>query len=189
MSKQTWVETLISSYTDGPALTAAARASCIPTAKRPTFPNLMFEPGKILRVELSGRISCAVTTPGTGRFDICLGAAGSVIVFDSLAFNLNVVAKVNVHFVFVANLICRADGAGVLTTFMPHNCYFESEALVGSPLPTVGGAGEILLPVGTPPAVGGGIDNNAASILDVFWTPSLGTASLQVHNLIVELGN
>jgi hypothetical protein len=189
MSKQTFQETLIYGITDGPTLTAAARASCIPTANRMTLANGLFEPGKILKVMLSGRISCAVTTPGTGRFDICLGAAGTTIVFDSLAFNLNVVAKVNVHWYFEAKLVCRAAGAGTTTTLFPMGCQFVSEALIGSPLPTVGGLGGILLPVATAPALGAGFDNTAASILDVFWTQTVATGSLTVHGFQVDLLN
>jgi hypothetical protein len=188
MSLQTWQETIVASTTDGPTLTTAARASCIPTANRITLPNNFFYPGRILRVSLSGRISCVVTTPGTARFDICLGAAGTTIVFDTLALNLNVVAKVTVPWYLECRLVCRAVGGGTLTTFFPHGCTFASEALVGAPLPTVGGVGTLLVPVGTP-AVGAGMDNNAASILDVFFTQTVATGQLIVHNYQVDILN
>src|SRR5438552_1919667 len=145
MSVQTWCETLICGVTDGPPLTAAARASCIPTAERKTlFPSGYWSIGKAFRVLLSGRISCAVTTPGTARFDICLGAAGATIVYDTGALNLNIVAKANVPWVFDVTLVCRAVGITTGTTFFPIDGSFKSEAVVGSPLPAAGGNGSLI---------------------------------------------
>jgi hypothetical protein len=66
MSLQRWQETYISGSTDGPTLTAAARASCIPTAERKPLP-VEWLLGRKLHIRLSGRISCVVTTPGTAR--------------------------------------------------------------------------------------------------------------------------
>lgn len=188
MSLQTWQETIVQSATDGPTLTAAARASCIPTANRITLPNNFFYIGRSIKFMLSGRISCAVTTPGTARFDICMGAAGNTIVFDTGALNLNVVAKTNVPWYLEAKLVCRAVGSGTATTFMPMGAVFTSEAVVGSALPTAGSNGSLLVPV-TAPAVGAGMDNNAASILDVFFTQTVGTGSLTVHNYQVDVLN
>jgi len=180
MSIQSWQETLVVGVTDGPTLTAAARASCIPTASRIVLPNSYFYPGKMLLLEMHGRISCAVTTPGTARFDICLGSAGTTIVFDTLALNLNVVAKTTVPWNLWVKLVCRAVGAGTSTNFFGHG-EFLSAAVVGSPLPTVGGNGGLLVPVGTP-AVGAGFDNLAASAVDVFFTQTVATGSMTVHN-------
>lgn len=180
-------EVIVASATDGPTLATAARASCIPTANRIVLPNNFFYIGRAIRVQISGRISCAVTTPGTARFDICLGAAGTTIVFDTGALNLNVVAKTTVPFWLEVILTCRAVGSGTATTFFPMGL-FQSEAVVGAPLPTVGGNGSLLVPVGTP-AVGAGMDNTAASALDVFFTQTVATGSMTVHNYIVEVLN
>lgn len=187
MSIQSWQETLVVGSTDGPTLTAAARASCIPTASRIVLPNSYFYVGKILKVMMHGRISCVVTTPGTARFDICLGAAGTTIVYDTLALNLNVVAKVTVPWYLEVKLVCRAVGAGTATNFFGFGM-FQSEAVVGSPLPTVGGNGSLMVPTGTP-AVGAGTDNTAASALDVFFTQTVATGSLTVHNFQVDALN
>lgn len=188
MSLATWQETIVMSATDGPTLTTAARASCIPTANRIVLPNNFFYIGRVIKIMMSGRISCAVTTPGTARFDICLGAAGTTIVFDTLALNLNIVAKVTVPWYFECKLVCRAVGNGTATTFFPMGASFTSEALIGSPLPAVGGNGTLLVPVGTP-AVGAGMDNTAASILDVFFTQTVATGSMTVHNYQVDILN
>lgn len=185
MSLQTWKEMLTIGATDGPTLTAAARASCIPVANRIVLPNNYFYIGRAIRLTLGGRISCAVTTPGTARFDVCMGAAGTTVIFDTLALNLNIVAKTTVPFVFSTTLVCRAVGTGTSTTFFPTESYFQSEAVIASPLPTVGGNGCLIVPVGTP-AVGAGMDNTAASALDVFFTQTAATGSLTVHNFMVE---
>lgn len=181
------IENIISGATDGPTLTAAARASCIPTANRIVLPNNFFYIGRALHVRMGGRISCAVTTPGTARFDICLGSAGTTIVFDTLALNLNIVAKTTVPWFLDVLLTCRAVGSGTGTTFFPTG-FFQSEAVVGAPLPSVGGNGTLIVPVGTP-AVGAGMDNTAASALDVFFTQTVATGSLTVHNYRVDVVN
>src|SRR4051812_34094583 len=92
-------ETLVTAQGDGTALTAAAAASCIPAAAKFGLPANFFKYiGQQLIVEASGRISCAVTTPGTARYDLRFGAAGTVVA-DSLAMNLNIVVKANVNWV------------------------------------------------------------------------------------------
>mgnify|MGYP007017457991 CR=1 FL=1 len=187
MSLQTWQETIVMSATDGPTLTAAARASCIPTANRIVLPNNFFYIGRAIKVVLSGRISCAVTTPGTARFDICLGSAGTTIVFDTGALNLNIVAKATVPWTLEVLLVCRAVGSGTTTTFFPRG-QFTSEAVIGAPLPAAGGNGSLIVPVGTP-AVGAGMDNTAASALDVFFTQTVATGSMTVHNYQVDVLN
>lgn len=180
-------ETIVMGATDGPTLTAAARASCIPTANRIVLPNAFFYIGRALQVLMSGRISCVVTTPGTARYDICMGAAGTTVVFDTLALNLNIVAKTTVPWFLEVLLVCRAVGTGTSTTFFPRG-QFTSEAVVGSPVPTAGGNGSLLVPVGTP-AVGAGMDNTAASALDVFFTQTVATGSMTVHTYQVDVLN
>jgi len=184
MSQQTWVETLTQSTTDGPTLTAAARASAVPVANRIVLPNNYFFIGRVLRFIVGGRISCAVTTPGTARFDITMGSAGTTIIFDTLALNLNVVAKTTVPWFLKVDLICRAVGTGTATTFFPTG-EFQSEAVIASPLPTVGGNGSLIVPTGTP-AVGSGMDNSVATIIDLFFTQTVATGSMTVHNYRVE---
>lgn len=180
-------ETIVMGATDGPTLTAAARASCIPTANRIVLPNNFFYIGRAIKIVMSGRISCVVTTPGTARFDICMGSAGTTIVYDTGAMNLNIVAKTTVPWMLEVLLVCRAVGTGTSTTFFPRG-RFTSEAVVGSPLTTAGGNGSLLVPV-TAPAVGAGMDNTAASALDVFFTQTVATGSMTVHNYQVDVLN
>lgn len=180
-------ETIVMSATDGPTLTAAARASCIPTANRVVLPNNFFYIGRAIKFVLSGRISCVVTTPGTARYDICMGSAGTTIVYDTGALNLNIVAKVTVPWFLEVLLVCRAVGTATSTTFFPRG-QFVSEAVVGAPLPAAGGNGSLRVPVGAP-AVGAGMDNTAASALDVFFTQTVATGSMTVHNYQIDVLN
>ena len=184
MAQQAWFAPLVTGQVDGPTLTAAAAASCIPVHSRITLPNNFFYVGKKIRVTLSGRISCAVTTPGTARFDIRLGPSGTIVAFDSGALNLNVVAKTTVPWWLELDLTCRAIGNGTSSNLFGLG-KFMSEAVVGAPLPSAGGNGLLLCPVGTP-AVGAGFDNTAANVLDVFFTQTVATGSLTVHQYAVH---
>jgi hypothetical protein len=168
--------------TDGSPLTAAAAASCIPPECKITLPNNYWDRGKQWRVRASGRISCAVTTPGTARLDLRLG---SVVAFDSLAINLNIVAKTNVHWWLDVKLTCRAVGNGTVTQLFP-NGIFGSEAVVGSPLPTAGGSGVVFLPYNTAPALGTGFDNTLANTVDMFFTQTVATGSFTLHDYMIE---
>lgn len=182
MSMQTWQETLITALVDGPVLTTAAAASCIPPAAIITLPNNYFYPGRVMKVTAGGRISCAVTTPGTARFDVRLGGT---VVFDSLAMNLNIVAKVNVPWWLELILTCRTIGNGTVATLFGQGTW-ASEAVIGAPLPTAGGSGTFLLPYNTAPAVGGGFNSTLALTADLFFTQTVATGSLTVHQYKLE---
>lgn len=187
MGMQTWQEVLVNGLVDGPTLTAAAAASCIPTPSRIVLPNNWWYMGRMMKVTLAGRISCAVTTPGTARFDVRTGPSGTIVAFDTGALNLNVVAKTTVPWWLEILLTCRSVGAGTATTLMG-NARFASEAVIAAPLPSVGGNGLLNAPVGAP-AVGTGFDNTAANVLDVFFTQTAATGSLTVHQYLCEALN
>ena len=183
MSINTWQETLLAHRGDGTALTAAATASLLQgaTATRAlyTFGANFFEVNKAIKVDSSGRISCAVTTPGTARFDFQFG--GSIVVWDSLAINLNIVAKTNVHWYLTFELFCQAAGNGTTATLFPGICKWESEAVIASPLPTVGGSGMVTLPYNTAPAVGTGFDSTVSNKADLRFTQTVATGSVTLH--------
>lgn len=184
MSLQTWQETLVTSQVDGPTLVAAAAATCIPPAALLTIPAGWWQIGRCLKVSAFGRISCAVTTPGTARFQVRHSA---ISIFDTGALNLNIVAKVTVPWWLEIVMVCRAIGVTAsANVFGLGN--FQSEAVIGSPLPTIGGNGGLLCPVGTP-AVGTGFDSTIANIMDLFFTQTVATGSLTVHAYKVESQN
>src|SRR4051812_4868979 len=137
MSLSTWQETLFWATGDGPTLTAAAAASCVQAAAKGSLPAGYLYVGRMMKITLHGRISCAVTTPGTARFDVRLGGT---VVFDTGALNLNVVAKTNVPFWLEMILCCRAIGSGTSANLMGL-ASFTSEAVVGSAANTAGGNG------------------------------------------------
>lgn len=170
---------LVIGVTDGPTLTAAAAASCIPTASRLILPNNYWTVGKQWRIKVAGRISCAATTPGTARFDLRTGPTATIIAFDTGALNLNIVAKTTVPFRLEMDVVCRSVGAGTLSTLFASST-FTSEAVVGAAATGAGGVGVILAPVGAP-AVGAGFDNTAANAVDMFFTQTVATGSLTVH--------
>lgn len=184
MSNQTWQETLITAQVDGPTLTAAAAATCLPAAALYTLPANFFKNlGQQIRIRMHGRISCVVTTPGTARFDVRLGGT---VVFDTAAMNLNIVAKTNVPWELEMLLTLRALGSSANLIGVSR---FTSEAVVGSPLPSAGGNGVLLGPVGSAPAVGNNFNSGSSQQLDVFFTQTVATGSLTVHQYALDALN
>ena len=109
------VQVIASAYSDGPTLTAAAAASALPTYVPTSIPAGYFQIGRIWRLTAAGRISTVVTTPGTARFDLRLGA---VTAWDSLAIPLNIVAKTNVNWWLEVWLTCRSVGTADCTSLL-----------------------------------------------------------------------
>lgn len=178
MSIATAHNTLVNALVDGPTLTAAAAATCIPTGALITLPPNFFYIGKKLKILVAGRISCVITTPGTARFDVRLHST-PIVAFDTGALNLNTTAKTDVPFQLEIDLTCRSIGSGTSATLMGV-ARFQSEAVVGSAANTAGGNGSLLAPVGAP-AVGTGFDSTAANLLNLFFTQTVATGSMTVH--------
>lgn len=184
MSLQSYQELIIAQTADGTAITAAAAASCIHASAKYTLPPNFFSVGKMLRLKAQGRISNVVTTPGTARFDLRFG---STVVWDSGALNLNIVAKTNVPWDLEVLLRCTAIGQSTSALLIGIG-RFQSEAVIASPLSSVGGNGSLLCPVGAP-AVGTGFDSTLSQAIDLFFTQTVATGSLTVHNYQIEALN
>jgi hypothetical protein len=175
---------LYSSTADGPAKTATAIATLITTTTTPLWtlpPNYFNVIGKKLRISMWGRISCAVTTPGTFRLDVLLGGTS---VWNTGALNLNVVAKTNVPWALDIDFVCRSIGSGTSATLFGMG-EFRSEAVVGAPLPSAGSNGSLLCPVGAP-AVGSGFDSSASKTVDLHHTQTVSTGSVTLHHYTIE---
>lgn len=189
MSGNFWEETLVTAIADGPALTAAAAATCLHSAAKWTLPNgYLGLIGRTMRLWLAGRISVVVTTPGTARFDV---RAGGTVMFDTAAMNLNVVAKTNLPWWLDILFTMRTNGNGVLSTAWGFG-RFQSEAVVGAPLSSAGGNGSLVTSGGGglgATAIGAGFDSTAADAIDVFFTQTVATGSLTVNNMILESCN
>jgi hypothetical protein len=184
MSSQTWQETLISSSIDSTPITnTITQGSVIPPAAKLTLPANYFSVGKMLKITAQGRVSCVVTTPGTLLFQILFGAT-AVYNNAAAAMNLNVVQKTDVAWWLEILLTCRAIGTAA--NLMGQG-QWTSEAVVGSPLPTAGGAGSLFIPASTP-AVGSNFDSTVSQIVDLQAKFSVATATTSItsHQYKVE---
>lgn len=184
MSNQTWVETLITSQVDGPTLTAAAAATCIPAAAKYTFNPAYFYIGRQIEIEATGRISSVITTPGTARFDVRLGGT---VVFDSLAVLLDTVAgHTTVGWYLKLLLTCRAIGA--TANFFGQGIW-TCEDILGVPATAPKGVLTAILPWNTAPAVGGNFDSSGSLAADLFFTQTVSSGSLTCHQYALRALN
>lgn len=158
----------------GSAITAAAATEMLPAVGRWAWsPQPPIKIGDIISFRAFGKISCAVTTPGTARFDI---RAGSIIVADTGAINLDIVAKSNVPWWLDFEGFVSAIGAGTSAT-ITGLFRFVSEAVVGSPVNSAGGNGVILAPV-TGAVAGTGFDSTITNVMTSFFTQTVATGSM-----------
>lgn len=173
MSNQAWVEPFLVTGEDGTALANSTSAtSILPSSRKFTLPSYFADSiGKTLSLRAAGRVSNIVTTPGTLTFEVRLG---SVVAWSSGALALNIVAKTNVSWLLDLDLTFRTLGAGTAANVLGIG-RFTSESVIGSPLPSAGGSGTLLLPASAP-AVGTGFDNTASQTLDLFATWSIANA-------------
>lgn len=177
-------QVIASSYTDGPTLTAAAAASCVPTYVPTTLPAGFFQIGRMLRLRMSGRVSCVVTTPGTFRLDMRLGG---VVASDTLAVPLNIVAQTNVPWHYDALITCRAVGSGTSAQLFTQGL-LSSTAFLNVPAVGTGPwSGNITVPYNTAPVVGTGFNSQSALTLDFFFTQTVATGSFILHQMMLEL--
>jgi len=181
--RQGWAEAVISAEVDGTALTASTTpTSILPAAARVTIPPNFLKIGSLFLLRAHGRVSNIVTTPGTLTLSARFGA---VIVANGGAMALNIVAKTNVPWYLEWLLTCRSIGGGTSATMM-HQGKWTSESVIGSGLPSAGGAGTHMLP-NAAPAVGTGFDSTAAQAVDLFAEWSLNNAnSIQVHGYSLD---
>jgi len=185
MSLNKWYETLVNSQVDGSALVAAAAASAIPAAAKFTLPTNYFDTiGKKLRIRATGRISSLITTPGTARFDVRFGAT---VVFDGLAVLLDTVAgHTNVGWILDIELTCRAIGA---TGNLMGQGLWTCEDILGVPATAPKGVLSAILPWNSAPAVGNNFDTTATQQIDLFFTQTVATGSMTVHQYEVIAPN
>jgi hypothetical protein len=152
-------------------------------ASKTTLPPDYFKfVGQRFRVRAAGRISTVVTTPGTMTLDIRFG---STVVINSGDMSLNIVAKTNVGWILEWDAEVRALGA---TANLLSQGYWDSEAVIGSPLPTVGSVGSFTLPFNTAPVVGSNFDSQASQVVDLFgkWSVVSASNSITLHSFQLE---
>jgi hypothetical protein len=176
MSLQGWQETLITSQADGSTLTAAAAATALPAAAKYTLPANFFAIGKQLLIKASGRLSIANPTPGTARFDVRFGAT---VVADSQAMLLDTAAAHNNEAFYIEMLLtCRVIGT---SANLHQGGFFASYGLKNVGTMPVGGLVAALPWSGTAPVVGSNFDSTATQVIDFFFTQTVATGSMTLH--------
>jgi hypothetical protein len=132
---------------------------------------------------MSGRVSCAVTTPGTFRIDVRLGG---VIASDTLAVPLNIVAQTTVPWQYDALITCRAVGSGTSANCITQGLLSSTAFLNTAAVATGPWTGNITVPYNTAPVVGTGFNSTSALTLDVFFTQTVATGSFTCHQFMIE---
>lgn len=180
---QTWVQTIASSQVDGPTLTAAAAATALPGQARPTMPGQTLQfIGQQMRLWASGRVSTVITSPGTIRFDLRFGGT---VVFDTQAILPDTLAAyTNVGWVLDVLLTVRAVGG---SANLMGQGDFRSTDILGTPQTPPKGGLIAIVPWNTAPVVGGNFDSTIAQQVDFFFTQTVATGSLTVHQFQLQL--
>ena len=178
------VQTIISSYSDGPTLSAASAGSALPTYCVTTLPAGYWQIGRIWRITASGRISIANPSPGTARFDLRMSA---VTAADTLAITLNALAlKTNVPWWLEMLITCRTVGSGTAATLMNQGVFFSEAVNNTAAVATGPGPGGATLPYATAPVVGSGFDSTIANPIDFRFTQTVVTGSMTMHQIVIE---
>jgi hypothetical protein len=181
VSSNSWVQKIITLQAAGPTLTAAAAASMLNGQAKFTFPANLLKIGDEFTVKAKGIISCVVTTPGTARYDIRFG---SVVVFDTGALNLNIVAKTSVPWSLDVNLVVRSIGSGTAATLWGQGTW-SSEAVIAAAANSAGGNGLLNVPVGSL-AVSTGFDSTVSFAIDSFFTQTVATGSMTTEQFSIS---
>lgn len=174
----------------GAALTnSTTRTSILHSSGKGVIPAGFLDVGKQLLLRASGKISNVVTTPGTLTLDVNFLKSGptNVVVAQSSAFGLNVVAKTDVAWYLELLMTCLTVGNGTTATLISQG-KFTSESVVGSPAPSAGGSGTLSWVAATP-AAGNGFDSTADQTIDLFATFSVNTATTSITCLQFQVAS
>jgi len=173
MSAQTWVETLMASQVDGPALnTFTTAVTVLPAHAIYTLPTNYFYIGRMLRIKAQGRISSG--TSGTFTWQVMIGPTSNIIAFTSGAFT-TIVSLTNITYDLEILLTCRAIGSGTSTNVMGVG-RLTSGILTNSGATGITNAQSWLLPPSAP-VVGTGFDNTVANQVNLFLACSVSLAA------------
>jgi len=180
--------TLVEAQIDGTAFsTSTAETTLLPAVTKIVLPSgYINRIGKRFILRASGRVSNIVTTPGTLTFRFKLGPTANIAVATSQAIQLNAVAKTNVGWFLDVGLTVRAIGSGTSANIMAQGTW-QSESVVGSGVPSAGGAGSAMWQAATP-VVGTGFDSSVANQIDLTAQFSISNAGngIQLHTFALE---
>lgn len=164
MSKQTWVETLVTHQAVGTAFSSFTTAKTVINAQALyTLPPGFWEIGKALEITVCGAISNIVTTPGTITMQFMMG---SIVAFTSGAMQMSTTAHTLLPFVWKAWVTCRAVGPTTSANLIGQS-EIISQCVSVSGADSTTGHGVLVAP-NTNPAAGTGFDSTIANIMD-FW--------------------
>jgi len=185
MSHQAWREIIKVAPGDGAAITAAAATSLLPASSKFSFQPGFFDTlGQQLRINAWGRISTVVTTPGTARFDVRLGGT---VIFDSLAIVLDA-ANAYTNQGWELDILLTLRLAGSAGNFFGQGKWV-SPNVSGVAAAVPHGAICAMLPWNSAPAVGNNVDLTTQLAFDLFFTQTVTTGSITLHELSVSLEN
>lgn len=171
---------------DGTALTAAARASltqgATATGARFTMPANKLRVGDVLGFVAGGRISAAVTTPGTARFDLSFGGTAN---FDTLAMALNIVVQTTVPWSLTAWGVVRE--IGTTANIFWQGLFASTAGINVAAVATGPWAGVITVPYNTAPVIGPNFDSTVSQLVDLQFTQTVATGSCTLHTYFCYL--
>lgn len=185
-SMQAWEEVLYVPLADGATYTTpAAEATIFPIF---TLPANYLYPGRVLKWTVMGRLSSAITTPGTFTWKLSYSATGlgAVAVATTGAFAPDpTAAATTLPWMLEAWTVCRSSGtAGTAFGWirMEYGDWDDASAttLKGNLDMNLGGSAG----VGAPATVA--VDTTVARALNPTYTPSVTTASMTGHVGILE---
>jgi hypothetical protein len=159
-------------------------ASPLAGQNRFTIPANTFKVGDVLKITATGIVSCAVTIPGTFRFDVRFG---STVVFDSTAVPLNVVAQTNIPWWVEIMLSIRSIGATTAATLWGTGILISPTTLNVAAQATGPGPGGNILPYNSVPSISTGFDSTVANAFDSFFTQTVATGSFTCEQYMLEL--
>lgn len=179
-----WNQTLITAPGPGAAVTAAAATSLLPSsAKFPLPPGFFQDLGQQLEIEASGIISTAITTPGTPNFDVRFG---STTIFDGLAMLLDTVAA-HTNKAWWLKIMLSLQVQGSVAQLMGHG-WFQSEVVRGSGAMPLGVL-TAMLPWNSSPGLGTAFDAGVSQLVDLRWTQTVATGSIQLQQFRLTAPN
>ena len=178
-----WEEVIYTPVSDGTAITSATETILLPDF---SIPAGYMQPGKILKYTVMGRISTAVTTPGTHELRLRWGGVAGVVMAVSGAFIPDVTAAAtNLTWMVEWWTQCRTVGAtGTSMTWGRIEMPDPNDATVAD---MVIEYNKRMAPVATPAVAT--IDTTIDKLLSVTYDHSLSTASCQAHVGILEAAN
>lgn len=180
--------TLVAAQVDGAAVAnTTTETTLLPGGAKLLLPaGYIGTVGKRFVIRASGRVSNIVTTPGTLTFRVKLGPTANIAVATSSAISLNAVAKTNVGWFLDIGLLVRSVGSGTAATIFTQGTW-QSESVVGSAVPTAGGAGSAMWQAATP-VVGTGFDSSVANQIDLTAAWSIANAgnTITLHTFALE---